>query len=51
MRDRFIVNEERNLYLLKHDALKVLRIVKFPVYENGMVHFKDVYKRIVKTLL
>ena len=33
------------------DALKILKLIKFPIYKNGKVHFKDVYKKVVKHIL
>ena len=29
----------------------MLKLIKFPIYKNGKVHFKDIYKKVVKHML
>ena len=48
MEDKFLTEPEKNIYMLKSDALKILKEYNFPIYPNEQVHFKDVAKILVK---
>jgi hypothetical protein len=39
---KFLVNKERNIFLRKVDAIKILDNFDIPYYANNKVHFKDI---------
>ncbi len=50
MKEKFVFHYEKNYYLLKTEALKILKQFDFPIYKNGNIHFKDVCKTLCKAV-
>jgi hypothetical protein len=44
---KFLVKKERNIFLRKVDAIKILDNFDIPYYENKKVHFKDISKKVI----
>ena len=50
-KDRYLVNEKKDIVIRKIEALELLRGLKIKVYDNNWVHFADVFKALVKRIL
>lgn len=50
-KDRYLVNEKKDIVIKKIEALELLRGLKIKVYDNNWVHFTDVYKALAKRIL
>ena len=50
MQDKYLPLNDKNIYILKSDALKILGQYEFPIYADERVHFKDVFKVLVKKI-
>jgi len=44
---RMFVNKRRKMRLSEAHALRILKLVKVPIYADHKVHFKDVSKRMI----
>ena len=49
--EQLITHKERNIQVSTYDALRIMKMVQMSVYEGEKVHFKDVYKKLVKLII
>jgi len=48
MKDKYVFHNEKGLTCPKTKVLEILSYFEFPIYKNGMIHFKDISKVLMK---
>ena len=46
--NRYLIHKKRNILLIDTLWIKIMKDYNVPVYNHGKVHFKDVWKKLIK---
>ena len=46
----YLIKQDKNIYLSKQEAIKLLKYYDFPIYNNNKIHFKDVCTTLVEDI-